>query len=47
MYETESLNVILKLFQWSIVSPEDIDDTKYTISKKLSEVWLASDQYNI
>ncbi|KAL4740076.1 armadillo-type protein [Aspergillus similis] len=38
MYETESLNVILKLFQWSIVSPEDIDDTKYTISKKLSEM---------
>ncbi|KAL4926925.1 karyopherin MSN5 [Aspergillus undulatus] len=38
MYETESINVILKLFQWSVVGPEDIDDTKYTISKKLSEV---------
>lgn len=38
MYETESLNVILKLFQWSVVGPEEIDDTKYTISKKLSEV---------
>ncbi|BCS22295.1 karyopherin MSN5 [Aspergillus puulaauensis] len=38
MYEAESLNVILKLFQWSVVGPEDIDDTKYTISKKLSEV---------
>lgn len=42
MYETESLNVILKLFQWSVVGPEDIDDTKYTISKKLSEVLLPS-----
>ncbi|KAL4879609.1 armadillo-type protein [Aspergillus karnatakaensis] len=38
MYETESINVILKLFQWSVVGPEDTDDTKYTISKKLSEM---------
>jgi exportin-5 len=38
MYETESLNVLLKLFQWSVVGPEDTDDTKYTVSKKLSEV---------
>ncbi|KAL4949177.1 armadillo-type protein [Aspergillus filifer] len=38
MYETEAIQVILKLFQWSVVGPEDMDDTKYTISKKLSEV---------
>ncbi|KAL4901384.1 hypothetical protein BDW74DRAFT_160372 [Aspergillus multicolor] len=38
MYETNSLNVLLKLFQWSVVTPDDIDDTKYTISKKLSEM---------
>ncbi|KAL2835066.1 armadillo-type protein [Aspergillus cavernicola] len=38
MYETDSLNVILKLYQWSVVGPEDTDDTKYTVSKKLSEM---------
>ncbi|KAL5337340.1 armadillo-type protein [Aspergillus crustosus] len=38
MYETDSLNVITKLFQWSIVGPEEADETKYTISKKLSEM---------
>ncbi|KAL2831252.1 armadillo-type protein [Aspergillus pseudoustus] len=38
MYDTESLNVLLKLFQWSIVGPDDTDDTKYTVSKKLSEM---------
>lgn len=43
MYETASVNVILKLFQWSVVGPDEMDDTKYTISKKLSEVMLTFD----
>ncbi|KAL2865836.1 karyopherin MSN5 [Aspergillus lucknowensis] len=37
MYETEALNILLKLFQWSVVGPEETAETKYTISKKLSE----------
>ncbi|KAI9376280.1 armadillo-type protein [Aspergillus egyptiacus] len=38
MYETDSLTVMLKLFQWSVVGPDETDDIKYTVSKKLSEV---------
>lgn len=38
IYETEYLDLLQKLYEWSIVGPDDIDDTKYTISKKLSEM---------
>ena len=38
MYEPEYLNLMQKLYEWSVVGPDDIDDTRYTISKKLSEV---------
>ncbi|PWY92679.1 hypothetical protein BO70DRAFT_425351 [Aspergillus heteromorphus CBS 117.55] len=38
MYETESLGVLQKLYEWSVVGPDDVDDTKYTICKKLSEM---------
>ncbi|RAK96179.1 karyopherin MSN5 [Aspergillus ibericus CBS 121593] len=38
MYETESLNVLQKLYEWSVVGPDDVDDTRYTICKKLSEM---------
>lgn len=41
MYETNYLNVLRDIYEWSIVSPDSIDDTKYTLSKKLSEVWSA------
>ncbi|KAE8154009.1 armadillo-type protein [Aspergillus avenaceus] len=38
MYETDCLNILQKLFQWSVVGPDEIDDTRYMISKKLSEM---------
>ncbi|KAK1139975.1 karyopherin [Aspergillus melleus] len=38
MYETDYLNVLEKLYQWSVVGPDDIDDTRYMISKKISEM---------
>lgn len=38
MYETDYLDVLQKLYEWSVVGPEDIDDTRYMISKKISEV---------
>lgn len=38
MYETEYLTLLQKLYEWSVVGPDDADDTRYTISKKLSEV---------
>lgn len=39
MFQTEYVDLLNKLYEWSIVGPDDVDDTKYTISKKLSEVW--------
>ncbi|KAE8348511.1 armadillo-type protein [Aspergillus coremiiformis] len=38
MYETECLDILQKLYQWSIVGPDQIDDTRYMVSKKLSEM---------
>lgn len=38
MYETEYLTLLQKLYEWSVVGPDDVDDIRYIISKKLSEV---------
>lgn len=39
MFHAEYSELLHKLYEWSIVGPDDVDDTRYTISKKLSEVW--------
>lgn len=41
IFEPDYLNTLQSLYQWSIVQPEDADEPKYLISKKLSEVRLA------
>jgi hypothetical protein len=38
LFEPEYLSTLQNLYQWSIVGPDDIDEPKYLISKKLSEV---------
>ncbi|KAL5365727.1 armadillo-type protein [Aspergillus floccosus] len=38
MYQTDYLDLLQKLYEWSVVGPDDIDDTKYMVSKKLSEM---------
>lgn len=41
MYTGQIVDLIRKLFEWSVVNPQDIDDEKYLFSKKFSEVyWL-------
>lgn len=38
IYETEYLTVLQRLYEWSIVGPNEVDETRYTLSKKLTEV---------
>lgn len=38
IFEPDYLNTLQNLYQWSIVGPDDADEPKYLISKKLSEV---------
>lgn len=37
IFEPEYLNTLQNLYQWSIVGPDEVDEPKYLISKKLSE----------
>jgi exportin-5 len=38
IFEPEYLLVLQGLYEWSVVGPDDVDDPKYLISKKLSEM---------
>lgn len=38
IFEPDYLLALQNLYEWSIVGPDDVDEPKYLISKKLSEV---------
>lgn len=39
IYERDNLTLLRKLYEWSVVDPNAIDESRYAISKKLSEVF--------
>lgn len=38
MYQAENVTLLRNLYEWSIVSAENVNSPKYAISKKFSEV---------
>ncbi|KAJ6009248.1 hypothetical protein N7499_005330 [Penicillium canescens] len=38
IFETDYLVVLQRLYEWSVVGPDEVDEPKYLISKKLSEM---------
>ncbi|KFX88826.1 hypothetical protein O988_08891 [Pseudogymnoascus sp. VKM F-3808] len=38
MYTTERVNLLRKVYEWSIIDPNDIDDEKYLLGKRFSEM---------
>lgn len=38
IFEQEYLVTLQSLYEWSIVGPDDVDDAKYLVSKKISEM---------
>jgi exportin-5 len=38
MYSGESVSLLKRLYEWSIVDASNIDEEKYLLSKKFSEV---------
>lgn len=38
MYTHETVNLLQRLYEWSCVDATDIDEERYLLSKKLSEV---------
>jgi hypothetical protein len=45
MYRQPVVNLLHKLFAWSVVDPRDIDDEKYLFAKKFSEVMASNDRF--
>ncbi len=41
MFEPENLTLLKNLYQWLSIDPANIDDAKYLLLKKLSEVKFA------
>ena len=38
MFKQETTNLLQRLYEWLTVDPTDIDETKYLLLKKFSEV---------
>lgn len=38
MYTTEQVNLLRSIYEWSTGDPDDLDEDKYLLAKKFSEV---------
>jgi exportin-5 len=47
MYTSNMVDLLRKLFEWSVVDPRDIDEEKYLFAKKFSEVSIPLPQKHI
>lgn len=43
MYRQPVVDLLHKLFAWSVVDPREIDDEKYLFAKRFSEVMTCND----
>lgn len=46
MFQAENLSLLRNLYQWLSIDPAHIDDAKYLLLKKLSEVLLTNFRVN-
>ena len=44
MYTAESISLLKDVYNWTMVDANDIDERKYTLCKKLSEVGVPARQ---
>lgn len=47
IFTTERVDLLRKIYEWSIIDHEDIDEEKYLLSKKLTEVGLSTSEWNV
>lgn len=40
MFQDETILLLKQLYEWLVVDPTDIDEAKYLLLKKFSEVWM-------
>lgn len=40
MFQDETIHLLKQLYEWLDIDPTNIDEAKYLLLKKFSEVWM-------